>query len=196
MKKNLALVALLSMCLSSCKDKDEARQILPDLNAAFPNSAIFKFDNRLLWIQTQVSGVSKITAEQLYIVACERATKNFGPVQINLQAELSIDNKQYFLVGISHIYIGWDVRNGVNARGVPMHALVMNEQEKIQWVRQRLGYYPSTDHIFVERLIDLQNTPNNQPIQLATLATLQKRKMEEVQQELDRAKMEADGSSN
>ncbi len=80
----LSFVIIASLFLSGCKDKDEAKHILPSVDAAFPNSYILKIDPRLLWIQTHVSGISPITAEQMYVEACKKATiPIIGKIKIN-----------------------------------------------------------------------------------------------------------------
>jgi hypothetical protein len=199
MKAHLYLlfcVVLLSLCLAGCKDKDEAKAILPSLDAAFPNSYILKIDPRLLWVQTQVAGISATTAEQLYVAACQKATKPIMKnLTINIQEELNIDRRKYLLVGFKNFYIGWDVRNGVDSRGLPIGVQVMNAAHVKDWLESRLGYYPTKDQILVERLQDVQNTPDGQPMQLPTLAALQKERLEVMQQEI--AKEEAElGMSN
>jgi hypothetical protein len=61
---SIAPVLLLSLLLSSCI-ADKA--VLTQIHEYFPGSTLFKFDKRVLWIQTQVDGVSGKFAETVKV---------------------------------------------------------------------------------------------------------------------------------
>src|SRR5215831_10689548 len=57
----IAPVLLLSLVLCSCV---EDKAVLTQIHEYFPGSTLYKFDKRVLWIQTQVDGVSGRFAEK------------------------------------------------------------------------------------------------------------------------------------
>jgi hypothetical protein len=62
-KRVFSLVAVLLFCMfvSSCV---EDKAVLKQIHEYFPGSSLYKFDKRVLWIQTQVDGVSGKFAEK------------------------------------------------------------------------------------------------------------------------------------
>jgi hypothetical protein len=189
MRLLLALMAILfCLSLTACKDQSEAESILPKANKSFPDAAIFKFDKRILWVQTHVDGISADVANTMFRTACQQAAFPIGnKFSINIQTELAVDNKQVLIVGFQHFWAVWLVKSGVDVQGVPVGYQIMNYAMLKQFFTSRLGYFPTDEQILVLREQDLQNVPKGQPMQLPTLASLvaaKKAKMlEELQQQ-------------
>jgi hypothetical protein len=169
------LLAPLVLCiaLTGCKDQSESSAILPTACRSFPGTDIYKIDKRILWVQTNVDGVSSSVAETMFKQACAEATKNIGKIKINIQLELSVDQKQVLIIGFKRFWVLWDVRNGVDYQGVPLNYQVMNFDMLKGWFTQHLGRVPTPDQIEVVTLQDVQNTPKGEPMQLQTLAQIQ-----------------------
>jgi hypothetical protein len=169
----LLVLLLLCFSLTGCKDQSEASAILPTAYQSFPGTEIYKADKRILWVQTQVDGISSSVADTMFKQACVEATKNFGKIKINIQLELSVDQKQVLIVGFKRFWVLWEVRNGVDYQGVPLNYKVMNLEMLKDWFTQHLGRIPTPDQIEVVTLQDVQNTPKGEPMQLQTLAQIQ-----------------------
>jgi len=66
-----------------------------------------------------------------------------------------------------------------------MHVHVMDGAGLKEWLTQRIGFYPTTDQIRVERLQDLSNAVNGQITNLPTLAELKKIRMDKLKQQIN-----------
>lgn len=177
----LIFALLLVDTLSSCKDQQEAAAVLPEICQYFPDSSIYKFDKRVLWIQTRVDGISGKVAAAIYTQACQQAAKSIGKIKINMATELQIDGRSILVIGFKNGCVACDLRNGVDTSGVPV-GTIMNWQQANVWFTQHIGYMPTPEQIFVVSLRDVQNTPKGQPMQLRTLAELQQQKKQLLQQ--------------
>jgi len=177
----LILAVFLTNILSGCRDKDEAKAALPEICEYFPGSQIYKFDRRVLWIQTKVDGISSATAAAMFEQACQKAARSFGRIQINITTELNFDGRSILLIGFRQYLVAWEVRNGVDERGIPRYE-VMNWQEAPAWFMQHVGYRPQPDRILVINLQDVLQTPKGQQMQLRSLAQLQQQRKQQLQQ--------------
>jgi hypothetical protein len=174
----ILVMLLVSVCLYGCKDKEEAREVLPKVCPHFPDSVIYKFDKRVLWIQTNVDGISGETAEDIFQQACQQAAYKLGKLTFNISAEMKFDDRSILIIGFKQYLVAWEVRNGVDQRGIPRGYEVMNWNQAPSWFMQHLGYRPlqNADQIYVITLQDVQQTPQGQPMQLQTLAQLQQQR--------------------
>jgi hypothetical protein len=171
----MKLRALMLLCiiltiagLCGCKDQSEASVILPQVCKEFPDSVIYKFDPRVLWIQTHVDGISPELAEMLYEGACQKAAKSFGQIKFNWINELQFDGRSILVIGFKRIVIACDLRDGTDAYG-RLKAKIMNFQQVPSWLTQHIGYAPSDDKVMIVTLADAQNTPKGEPMNLHTL---------------------------
>jgi hypothetical protein len=162
-------IVLVASTLYGCKDKEEGAAILPTIDQYFPDSAIFKFNNRVLWIQTHVNGISGKVAATIFAQACQQASKSFGNFKINVAEELQFDGRSILIIGFKNFCIACDLRDGNGPDGNP-RGTIMTWQQAPSWFVQHVGYMPTTQQIFVERLADIQNTPKGQSMNLETLA--------------------------
>ena len=176
----------LVLCLSTtaCKDQSEAAAVLPTVCQYFPNSMIYKFDKRVLWIQTNVDGISSATAMEIFSDACQKAGKAIGQIKINAVEELQFDGRSILVIGFKKGIVACDLRGGGDANGVP-RGQVLNWQMANAWFTQHIGYIPTASQISVITLADVKNTPKGEPMQLKTLAEMQAEKREKQQQEIN-----------
>lgn len=178
--------ALILLCLSltACKDQSEASAILPKACKSFPNTTIYKFDKRILWVQTKVDGISASVADTMFKQACQDASLNLGKIKINIQTELNFDGRQALIVGFRQFYVVWPVRNGVDLQVVPVGYQVMTGAMLSNWFTQHLGYCPTPAQIQVVTEQDAENTPKGEPMQTQTLAELQAAKRAKIVQQV------------
>lgn len=143
-------VVLLSVSLSGCVDDHE---LLRRVHEYFPGATLYKFDERVLWIQTQVDGVSGKFAEKTlmsFLQESENAAtqKSFGIVHFS--DALAYDGYVYLVLGFRQGIVVWDRRTVVGRDGLPttLH-WVMNWQQAPGWFTRHLGYYPQKDQISI-----------------------------------------------
>jgi hypothetical protein len=179
---HLPLVLLLCLCLSGCnKDKDEGKEVLGKVCPYFPDAVLYKFDKRVIWIQTKVDGVGSQTAALIFQNACQQAKYNLGNlIKFNITELMNLDGRSILIIGFKQYMVTWIVSNGVDARGVP-RCEVMTWQQAPSWFLQNVGYRPTPDKIRVETQQDAQNASENQPMQLPTLAQIQAQNREKQQ---------------
>jgi hypothetical protein len=146
----LLLLFLLTVSVSGCVD-DHA--ILTQIHEFFPGSTLYKFDKRVLWIQTQVDGVSGKFAEKTlnsFLQDAEGAAeqKSFGLVHFS--DALAHDGYVYLVIGFRRGIIVWDRRPVVSPNGLPttLH-WVMDWQKAPAWFTEHIGYYPQKDQITI-----------------------------------------------
>jgi hypothetical protein len=166
----------LSLFLTGCnKDEIEGSEVLSKVSPYFPDSVIYKFDRRVLWIQTKVDGVGAKTAAAIFEQACQQAnnTEIVGNlVKFNLSQLMQLDHRTILIIGFRRWLVAWDVRNGESSNHIPRYEL-MNWQQAPSWFVEHVGSNPTPDAIHVLTLQDIQNTPKGQPLQLQTLAQIQ-----------------------
>jgi hypothetical protein len=187
-RKLIRFVAvLLSVAaLSGCKDQDEAKAALPKVCANFPDAVIYKYDRRVLWIQTHIAGISAKIAETIYQQACQQAAIPIGQAKINIATELNFDGRRVLIVGMRRYAIIWQVAGGVNqATGIPQNYLVMDWPQATEWLTEHLGHAPKAAEIRVVTLKDVQETPKGQPMELQTLAEIQKANRQILEHQLE-----------
>ncbi|HXL72143.1 MAG TPA: hypothetical protein VN963_00835 [bacterium] len=178
----LLFVTLSGLTLTGCKDEKVAPWVLPPFCDHFPDTTIYDFDKRILWIQTQVDGISSSTAETMFKEGCVQAENIKGIIKVKINSELTIAGKQVLIIGFNHYWVVWSVRNGVDYQGVPLNYQVMDYQTFHNWFTQKLGYMPTPDQIRVITLQNVQETPKGQPMQLQTLAEIQQQKSQQPQE--------------
>jgi hypothetical protein len=137
-----------------------------------------------------VDGISSSVAETMFKQACAEATKNIGKIKINIQLELSVDQKQVLIVGFRRFWVLWEVRNGVDYQGVPLNYQVMNLDMLKDWFTRHLGHVPIPDQIEVVTLQDVKNTPKGEPMQLQTLAQIQQQQQAQLQDGITRQRLD------
>jgi hypothetical protein len=136
-------VLLLSLTLSGCVD-DHA--LLVQVNEYFPGSTRWKFDNRVLWIQTQAGGISGKFAEKTFDTFLSEADsyaqqKSLGFVHFS--GALAHDGYTYLVLGFRQGIIVWDRR--VNLRWT------LSWPQVRPWFIEHIGYYPEQGQIEIVR---------------------------------------------
>ena len=143
------LVALVCLTFSGCVDD---HQLLTQVHEYFPGAALYKFDKRVLWIQTEVDGISPKFAEQTFLHFLEEANssalqKSFGIV--NFSTALGHDGYVFLVLGFKAGIVVWDRRTVMqNGAPVTLHWNLASE-EAPAWFVQHLGYYPQQDQIVI-----------------------------------------------
>jgi hypothetical protein len=143
------LVVLLTSTLSGYLDD---HQLLTQVHEYFPGAALYKFDGRVLWIQTQVDGVSPKFAEQTFLHFLEEADtaavqKSLGI--IHFSDALAHDGYVFLVLGFKEGIVVWDRRPVLqNGATVTLH-WNMTWQKAPTWFVEHLGYYPQKDQIVV-----------------------------------------------
>jgi hypothetical protein len=144
------MALLLAMTLSGCLDD---HQLLAQMHEYFPGAALYKFDNRVLWIQTQVDGVSPKFGEQTFLHFLEEADsstqqKSFGT--IHFSDALAHDGYIYLVLGFKQGIVVWDRRPVARPNGSPVTLhWNMNWQQAPGWFVEHVGYYPQKSQIVV-----------------------------------------------
>ena len=145
----LLLLVLLTGTLSGCLDD---HQLLAQVHEYFPGAALYKFDGRVLWIQTQVDGVSPKFAEQTFLHFLEEADtstvqKSLGI--IHFSDALAHDGYVYLVLGFKQGIVVWDRRPvSQNGSTVTLH-WNMSWQQAPTWFVQHIGYYPQKKQIVI-----------------------------------------------
>jgi hypothetical protein len=174
MKKNklfaILSVIVLGFSLSGCNIEMEASQVLPKMNEYFPGTVLYKFDKRVLWIQTEVDGISGGTAMSIYTDTCQKAAFSLGKIKLDITRELMIDGRTILVIGFRRGIVACDLRDGVDVAGVPRGSVMDWPHAKV-WITQHIGYMPKPEQVLVFTLADLQK-PKGQPLQLKTLAQI------------------------
>lgn len=149
-KPSLIVIVLLTLAFSGCVDD---HQLLAQVHEYFPGAQLYKFDNRVLWIQTQVDGVTPKFAEQTFLHFVQEADtsamqKSFGIVHFS--DALAHDGYIYLVLGFRQGVEIWDRRTVVGPNGTPttLHWNLTNEQAPI-WFTQHLGYVPQPSQIVI-----------------------------------------------
>jgi hypothetical protein len=186
MRKLLPILLASSLLLTGCdKDKSVATTVLENACPHFPGTVIYSLDKRILWVQTDVNGVSPDVAESIFKQACLQATKNFGPIKVNIQTELSFASKQLLIVGFRNMWVVWPVSRGLDAQGVPKDYKIVDEPTLTKWLQSKLGYPITPDRVSVITLEDAKNAPKGEPIATHTLAEYQVAAKAKQQQEIN-----------
>jgi hypothetical protein len=146
------IALLLIVTLSGCVDD---HQLLAQMHEYFPDAALYKFDNRVLWIQTQVDGVTPKFGEQTFLRFLEEADtlaqqKSLGT--IHFSDALAHDGYVYLVMGFKQGIVVWDRRpvGGSNGSPVTLH-WNMTWQQAPAWFVEHIGYYPQKSQIVVVR---------------------------------------------
>jgi hypothetical protein len=144
------LVLLVLLTVSGCVDD---HQLLTQVHEYFPGAALYKFDKRVLWIQTQVEGVTPKFGEETFLHFLEEANnstkqKSFGI--INFSDALAHDGYIFLVLGFKQGIVVWDRRNVLGPNGLPTtYHWNLSWQQAPAWFTQHLGYYPQKDQITV-----------------------------------------------
>jgi hypothetical protein len=170
----LLFTIFLGLSLSGCNDVEEANNILPQFNNYFPNTTLYDVDKRILWIQTQIDGISASAAELMFQQDCQQSIpaiyKSSYGISKSIPVALSFDGKKVLIIGFKNFWVVWLVRNGVNAQGIPVNYQVLDYQQFGAWLTQALGAIPTPDQIKVVTLQNAQLTPKGQLLNAPTLA--------------------------
>jgi len=181
----LSFVMLLSLCLSGCdKDEIEGSEVLTRVCPYFPDAVIYKWDRRVLWIQTKVDGVGDKTTAAMFEQACQQVKFNLGKlIKFDITQLMQLDHRFILIIGFRQYFVAWEVRNGVDGRGIPRYE-VLTWQQAPSWFMEHVGSNPTPDMIQVETLQNVQNTPKGQTVQTQSLASIQAANRAKRQQEL------------
>ena len=143
------LLLSLTAVLSGCVDD---HQLLAQMHEYFPGAALYKFDKRVLWIQTEVDGVSPKFAEQTFLHFLDEADtaavkKSFGI--IHFSDALAHDGYVYLILGFKQGMVVWDRRPALqNGQTVTFHWNMTWEQAPT-WFVEHVGYFPTKEQIVV-----------------------------------------------
>lgn len=123
--------------------------LLKQVHEYFPRATLYKFDPRVLWIQTQVDGISGKFANETFQRFLEEAQrgaleKSYGIVDFS--GAMARDGYVYLVLGFRQGVVIWDRRSGTNGP-----RWILNWQEARQWFIQYFGYFPKDDQIEVVR---------------------------------------------
>jgi hypothetical protein len=144
------ILLLLCLSISGCV---EDNAVLTQIHEYFPGSTLFKFDRRVLWIQTQVDGVSGKFAEKTidsFLQDADGAAekKSFGLVHFS--DALAHDGIVYLVIGFRRGIIVWDRRRVTGPNGLPTtYHWVLNWEQAPAWFTQHIGYYPQKEQITI-----------------------------------------------
>jgi hypothetical protein len=144
------LALLLGTMLSGCVDD---HQLLAQVHEYFPGAGLYKFDKRVLWIQTDVDGVSPKFAEQTFLHFLEEADtaaqqKSFGLV--HLSDALAHDGYLYLVLGFKQGIVVWDRRQVTAPNGqLTTYHWTLALQQAPAWFVEHIGYYPQESQIVV-----------------------------------------------
>lgn len=146
----VAMVLLFCVSLSGCVDD---HTVLTQIHEYFPGSTLYKFDKRVLWIQTQVDGVSGKFAEKTlnsFLQDADGAAeqKSFGLVHFS--DALAHDGYLYLVIGFRQGIIVWDRRAVVGPNGLrTTQHWVMNWKQAPAWFTEHIGFYPQKEQIMI-----------------------------------------------
>jgi hypothetical protein len=147
-------INLLFLCFFAKGCVDD-RAVLTQTHEFFPGSTLYKFDNRVLWIQTEVDGVSGKFAEktlETFLQDAEGTTekKSFGLAHFS--DLLAHDGYVYLVIGFKKGIIVWDRRKVAGPNGLPTtYHWVLNWEQAPGWFTEHIGYYPQKEQITVVR---------------------------------------------
>jgi hypothetical protein len=153
-RKPTMLLLTLQLCatLSGCVD-DHA--LLAQVHEYFPGASLYKFDKRVLWIQTEVDGITPKLGEQIFLRFLDEANsaarhRSWGIV--SLSSAMKQDGYIYLVLGFKQGIVAWDRRNGISPTGSerPHHWNLTWEQAPA-WLLQHLGYCPKDNQIVIVR---------------------------------------------
>jgi hypothetical protein len=151
-KPSFFAVNLLLFCLfaKGCVD-DHA--VLTQMHEYFPSSTLYKFDKRVLWIQTQVDGISGKFAEETLETFLKRseetAVKESGGL-VHFSDALAHDGYVYLVIGFKKGIIVWDRRKVAGPSGLPTtYHWVLSWEQAPGWFTERIGYYPQQEQITI-----------------------------------------------
>ncbi len=141
------LVVLLTSTLLGCVDD---HQLLLSVHEYFPGAALYKFDKRVLWIQTEVDGISPKFAEKTFLNFLEEANKSTAQKSfgiINFSDALAHDGYVYLVLGFKQGMVVWDRRPVLqNGARVTFH-WNMTWEEAPTWFVEHVGYFPTNEQI-------------------------------------------------
>jgi hypothetical protein len=121
----LLVVLFLSVSFPGCANSHEFvndHELLMQVHEYFPNAVLYKFDKRVLWIQTQVDGVSGRFAEKTlesFLQESDSAAmqRSFGTVHFS--NALAHDGYVYLVAGFQQNVVVWDRRTVVGPDRLP-----------------------------------------------------------------------------
>jgi hypothetical protein len=183
----LAMMSVgLCLVLTGCDSESDAKRVLPSINEYFPNSVLYSFDKRVLWIQTDVTGIGDKMALSIYAQACQNAVKQaeqelpLRNLRFTIQELMNFDQHSYLIIGFRGGIVAWHVRDGIDANGTP-RCQVLGWSAAKEWLQEHLGYVPTPQQISVVTYQIAESTPKGQPMQCPTLAQVQQAKRQQQQ---------------
>jgi len=142
-KKSIGLILMVLM-VSTLAGCDDQKMVLPKVCEYFPDSALYQFDKRVIWIQTRVDGISGKTAAAIFEQFCQQA-EQMGKLRVALAAEFAIDGHRILVVGFRQGIVAWDIRDGVDPATRLPRFQILNWSQEPAWFTQHLGYVPRKD---------------------------------------------------
>lgn len=139
----LLLVLLLNVSLSGCVDD---HKLLTQVHEYFPGAMLYKFDPHVLWIQTEVDGISRKFAEKTFdtfLIEMESQAQQQSLGFVHLSDALGHDGYVFLVLGFRQGIVVWDRR--VNLRWT------LARPQARAWFTEHLGYYPEEGQIEIVR---------------------------------------------
>ena len=143
-------VILFSIVLSGCVDD---HQLLSQVQDYFPGAELYKFDRRVIWIQTQVDGISPKFAEktlQEFLQQADSTAQHESLGIVHFSDALAHDGVIYLVLGFRSGIVVWDRRAVPGPNGFPVtHDWNLTWDQAPAWFVEHLGYYPQRNQIVV-----------------------------------------------
>ncbi len=139
-------VLLLLVVLAFTHGCIDDHKILAEVHDYFPGAVIYKFDSRVLWVQTQVDGITGKFAEETFdtfLNKIEARTQEKSRGFITFSQAMAHDGYVYLVLGFRGGIIVWDRR--VNLRWT------LNMAQARTWFIENLGYFPQQHQIQIVR---------------------------------------------
>ncbi len=134
---------LLGLMPQGCVDD---HSLLKQVNEYFPGATLHKFDPRVLWIQTQVDGISPKFAEKTFdtfLTEMDSKAQQKSLGFVHLADALARDGYVFLVLGFRQGIVVWDRR--VNLRWT------LTWPQARAWFTEHLGYYPEQGQIEIVR---------------------------------------------
>ena len=137
---------VITQFLTGC---DDQKMVLPKVCEYFPGSVLYHFDKRVLWVQTQVDGISAKTATIIYEDFCQKFENPVGKLRMPLATTLKLDGHRIFVVGFRRGIVAYDIQNGVDPVSKIPRFQILDWQHEPEWFIAHLGYAPEKSQIVV-----------------------------------------------
>lgn len=144
--RKCVVVILLSLSLLACGcDLASDQKILEGFQKYFPAAYLLKFDQRILWVQTDVDNISRDFASEVF--------RDFvaKPEARNLKLGMSLSGYQMLALGFKDFSVLWLPKEN--------RFWVFDSEETDQWSKDKLGYKISD----LKHKAQIVNNPQTSP---------------------------------